>query len=369
MRTLQKVLHIQNFYLYNVIFWVILCVFDIFRTYSFINFFDLSFNSENLILWPVSKYIIYWILSYWIFDIYLKTRQKSLPSFIVIHIITGLGFAILHRLISDIAGILLQRLFFVEISGSLSDILDNWDSLIMEIPANMIIYGMVIIILLGLDYYHKFVDEHIRLLELESKLGSVQLKSLKMQLHPHFLFNAFNTIIMMMRQSKNEVAIKMTSGLSDMLRHSLAKEPHQFVQLKEEIELIKKYLLIESERYKDRLKIIWEIDESLLTQIVPSMILQPIVENAFKHGIEKNLEPSTLKISVTSDDINLYLEVFNTGSFLPINWNIQKNKGIGLANTINRLMKLYQDGFKIIISEKNRGVAVQVKIPLKNVSQ
>jgi len=65
----------------------------------------------------------------------------------------------------------------------------------------------------------------------------------------------------------------------------------------------------------------------------------------------------------------LYLEVFNTGSFLPINWNIQKNKGIGLANTINRLMKLYQDGFKIIISEKNRGVAVQVKIPLKNVSQ
>jgi LytS/YehU family sensor histidine kinase len=95
---------------------------------------------------------------------------------------------------------------------------------------------------------------------------------------------------MMMRQSKNEVAIKMTTGLSDMLRHSLAKEPQQFVKLKEEIELIEKYLLIESERYKERLNIIWEIDESLLNHIVPSMILQPIVENVFKHGIEKNLE-------------------------------------------------------------------------------
>ncbi len=290
MRNLQKVLHIQNFYIYNVIFWVILCIFDIFRTYSFINFFDLSYESENLILWPISKYVIYWLLSYWIFDIYLKTRKKSLAKFIALHLLTGLGFAILHRLISDIAGILLQRLFFTQSSGSLSDILDNLNSLILEIPSNIIIYGMVVTILLGLDYYRKFVDEHIRFIELESRLGSAQLKSLKMQLHPHFLFNAFNTIIMMMRQSKNEVAIKMTTGLSDMLRHSLAKEPQQFVKLKEEIELIEKYLLIESERYKERLNIIWEIDESLLNHIVPSMILQPIVENVFKHGIEKNLE-------------------------------------------------------------------------------
>jgi LytS/YehU family sensor histidine kinase len=148
-----------------------------------------------------------------------------------------------------------------------------------------------------------------------------------------------------------------------MLRHSLVAEPKQFVALKEEVDLLKKYLLLESERFRDRLNIEWAVDESLLTYQVPGLILQPIVENAFKHGISKNLGESLLKISIRKEDQSLIMEVFNTGSFLPINWDINKNKGLGLANTINRLIKLYKKDYKIQISERDRGVAVLVRIP------
>jgi LytS/YehU family sensor histidine kinase len=174
---------------------------------------------------------------------------------------------------------------------------------------------------------------------------------------------------MMVRQGKGETAVGMISGLSDMLRHSLVNEPKQFVTLEEEIDLVEKYLMLESERYKDRLTINWEIDPSLSKLLVPSLILQPIVENAFKHGISKNIGKSILQISVKEEDQLLTLEVFNTGSYLPINWDINKNKGLGLANTINRLIKLYKKDYKIQITERDQGVAVLVKIPVIEESQ
>jgi LytS/YehU family sensor histidine kinase len=248
--------------------------------------------------------------------------------------------------------------------GNFNEVINRWISIFLDIPGSFIYYWVVVLILLGLDYYRKFVDEHTRFLEIESLLNKAQLKSLKMQLNPHFLFNAFNTIVMMIRREQGDAAVKMISGLSDMLRQSLVAEPKQFVTLKEEIDLLEKYLLLESERYKDRLKIEWAIDESLLSLAVPALILQPIVENAFKHGISKNIGNSLLKIEVRREDHSLVLAVFNTGSYLPINWDINKNKGLGLANTIDRLINLYKKDYKIQIFEKDQGVAVQVKIPI-----
>lgn len=364
MRNLQKVLHINNFQFYNFLFWLLLCLFEISKTYSFTYFYDYPFNVEQLYIWPLSRYLIYWILSYWIFDLYLKTRQKRKVEFIAYHVIAGLFYAVIHKVLSDITGVLLQRLFLGQESGNFTDVTSRWASIFFDIPGNFIFYWGIIVLLLGLDYYRKFVNEHTRYLEMESQLSKAQLKSLKMQLNPHFLFNAFNTISMMVRQGKSETAVSMISGLSDMFRHSLVNEPKQFVALEEEIDLVEKYLMLESERYKDRLSIKWDIEPDLLKVPVPSLILQPIVENAFKHGISKNIGKSLLQINVKKEDQSLTLEVFNTGSYLPINWDINKNKGLGLANTINRLIKLYKKDYKIQITERNQGVAVVVKIPL-----
>jgi LytS/YehU family sensor histidine kinase len=180
----------------------------------------------------------------------------------------------------------------------------------------------------------------------------------------HFLFNAFNTIAMMVRQKKSDAAVEMIGGLSDMFRMSLNKESRQFVKLKDEIELLKKYLAIESVRYQDRLSVIWDIDENTLKYQVPNFVLQPIVENAFKHGISKSLDQATLGIYTRKEASHLILEVFNSGAAFSSTWELQKDKGIGLSNTIDSLLNLYKEDFKFLINEKDNGVSVVLKIPV-----
>jgi sensor histidine kinase YesM len=335
------------------------------RTYAFIFFFDYDFRSWDLILWPFSKYLIYWALSFWIFNFYIRTREKKRTIFITIHLIAGFLFAVIHKIFSDVAGVLLQRLFMGLESGDFQDLLERWQALFFDIPVSLLIYWLVILILLSLDFYKKFIAEHIRSLELENQLNTAQLNSLKMQLHPHFLFNAFNTIAMMIRQKDSDKAIHMVSGLSDMLRQSMNKAPQQYVTLKEEIDLVKKYLLIESERFRDRLEIIWQIDERLLQENVPALMLQPIVENAFKHGISKFIGPSVLKITIGQDNENIMLEVYNSAPSSFLYREIIHGKGLGLSNTIDRLTKLYQSNFKVQITEKDQGISVTIRIPLR----
>jgi LytS/YehU family sensor histidine kinase len=188
---------------------------------------------------------------------------------------------------------------------------------------------------------------------------------MKMQMNPHFLFNAFNTIAMMVRQKKNEDAVDMIGGLSDMFRLSLNKELRQFVPLSEEVDLLKKYLAIESLRYQDRLRIEWNIDEKALNYQVPNFVLQPIVENAFKHGISKILDQALLSISVYLQEDQLVLEVFNSGSGFSPNWELQRDKSIGLSNTIDRMLKLYEKSFKFVIEKNDGGVSVILKLPIQ----
>lgn len=366
MTNLEKVLRIRHIYFYNLVFWILLCLFELAKTHAFILFFQYDFRTWDLVLWPFSKYLIYWALSFWIFDFYIRTRRKNRKVFISIHLIAGFLFALIHKIFSDIAGVLLQRLFMGIDSIDFQFLLERWQSVFFDIPVSFLIYWLAILILLSLDYYKKFMTEHIRSLELENELNITQLNSLKMQLHPHFLFNAFNTISMMIRQKESDKAIKMVSGLSDMLRQSLGKVPLQYVTLKEEIELVQKYLLIESERFSDRLETIWEIDERLLSENVPAMMLQPIVENAFKHGISKSLGPSVLKIQIGKENEDIVLEVFNTTPSSLLYLDIGHGKGMGLSNTIDRLGKLYQSNFRVQITEKDQGISVIVRIPAKN---
>lgn len=259
---------------------------------------------------------------------------------------------------------LLERLFLELESKTWSELLSLFDKTYFDILGSIFIYWLIVLILIGLDYYRKFNDQNTKRLELEGELSKAQLKSMKMQMNPHFLFNAFNTISMMVRQKKTDEAIDMIGGLSDMLRLSLNKDLKQFVCLKEEVELVRKYLAIESLRYKDRLSIVWDLDDEALTCKVPNFVLQPIVENAFKHGISKTLGDALLKISVSTEKEHINVEVFNSGTGLPVNWELQKDKGIGLANTIERLLKLYQESFKFVIDEHDEGVSVILKLPI-----
>jgi sensor histidine kinase YesM len=266
-------------------------------------------------------------------------------------------------MLSGISSILLERLFLKEASLTWGELFGQWLETAFDIFAGMGIYWLVLLILLALDYYRKFREQYAHVLDLEKDLNRAQMNALQMQLRPHFLFNAFNTIAMMIRQKKNDSAIDMITSLAEMFRFSLRKNTGQFVTLEEEIGFLKKYLAIESVRFGDRLTIDWQIDPDSKSAKVPSFILQPIVENAFKHGLSHSQGNVSLRISSKTLEDLISLEIFNSGPNLPENWELNKEKGIGISNTIDRLMKLYENKFRFIINQKEDGISMELRIP------
>lgn len=363
MTGIERTLQLKNFLIYNFVFWIVLCLWDINKAIDFSLNFDLEFDKSNLIRWPISRYLSYWMLSYLIFEFYQTSIQFKRVVFLFFNLLGSILFAGIHKVLSGITGLLLERLFMENETKTWRELIDLWTKSQFDLLGSILVYWLVLIIIIGLNYYRRFNEQNTKRLELEGELGKAQLKSMKMQMNPHFLFNAFNTIAMMVRQQKNDKAIEMIGGLSDMFRLSLNKESKQFVPLSNEVNLIEKYLAIESLRYQDRLSVQWDIDENVLNYEVPNFILQPIVENAFKHGISKTLNQAQLSISIKKDEEYITIEVFNTGSGLSGAWELQKDKGIGLSNTIDRLLKLYEDGFKFLINEKDNGVSVMLKLP------
>ncbi len=366
MNTIERALRTKNLLWYNFFMWLILCLIEIIKTISVSQSFSIEIELQWIIRWPISAYLTYWILSFFVFQLYASFRYLKSLRFFAFHGFSSLVFAIIHKVTSPIVGLLLERLFLgqetLPLDRVLTQIQHNW----LELIVGITVYWALIIVLSGINFYRKFQDEHNKGLDLETQLVRSQLQSMKMQLHPHFLFNALNTISMMVRKEKKSEAVEMISNLGDMLRQSLTKEKRQFIALGDELILLKKYLSIETIRYKDRLDVEMNIDESLNNCLVPNLILQPIVENAFKHGISKNLGTSILRISTYKQDNKLHLSVFNSGSALPVGWEFHKNKGIGLLNTSTRLLKLYEDNVKFLINEKEDGVSVEIILPMKS---
>lgn len=224
---------------------------------------------------------------------------------------------------------------------------------------------LLLFILIALDYRQRFREEHGRALELQNQLAQAQLQAMKTQLQPHFLFNALNTVAMMVRRKKSTEAIGVIANLSEMLRNNLQQNPRQWITLAEELNLVNQYLAIEKARYSERLWVEQRIAPDTLPLRVPNLILQPVVENAFKHGIAHCLSPARLEISAHREKRRLVIEVFNTGPALPAGWNLHGHRGIGLGNTVNRLMYLYQGNFRFQISEQDGGVLVRVVLPVE----
>ena len=240
----------------------------------------------------------------------------------------------------------------------------QWDYPI--VTSSFMVYWLMILIMFGLDFYKKYKTQYTHNLELESQLTQSQLQTLKMQLQPHFLFNALNTISMMIRRKKDDQAVEMISGLSDLLRTTLTKQKDQFVSLQEELELIQKYLEIEQKRFKDNIKVVYEIDEYSKNINVPNLILQPLIENAIKHGLSKTMGEGMIKISSKVENQQLNLAVFNTSPYLNIEEEQNMNdNGIGLSNTRKRLSQLYKDNFEFNIAyQEPIGVMLEMVLPI-----
>ena len=231
---------------------------------------------------------------------------------------------------------------------------------------DLLVYASVIGICYALDYYHKYREREFLASRLEAQLAQAQLDTLRMQLHPHFLFNTLNNIVGLVRDQKNQAAVSMLVGLSDLLRHTLDHSTRQEVELREELNFIKLYLSIQEMRFSDRLQIKLDIDPASTKALVPNLILQPLTENALRHGFGRSADSGLVGISSAVENSHLRLTVYDNGTGLPDDWQLKGSAGIGLANTAARLQQLYDDNHQFDIRNRDGGgVEVVIVMPLR----
>jgi signal transduction histidine kinase len=231
---------------------------------------------------------------------------------------------------------------------------------------DLLIYGGIVGVCYAIDYYQKYREREFAATQLEAQLAQAQLDSLRMQLQPHFLFNTLNGIVGLVRDNKNDAAVRMLVGLSDLLRHALEHSDRQEVQLREELNFIKLYLSIQQMRFPDRLQIDLDIDPATSKALVPNFVLQPLIENALRHGIGRSAGAGSIGISSRRENGSLLITVSDNGAGLPNHWQLKTNCGIGLANTAARLQQLYGENHRFDIHNRDGGgVEVEIVIPMR----
>jgi anti-sigma regulatory factor (Ser/Thr protein kinase) len=234
-----------------------------------------------------------------------------------------------------------------------------------ELIDNIVLFWCAFFLFRGLGYYQRFREKERAESQLQSQLVQAQMRALRMQLNPHFLFNTMNGISSLMR-SDVQAADLMLEQLSRLLRITLHRGEAQFITLSDEMEFIEMYLAMQDRRFAGRVRQQMSIDPHLHDAIVPTMILQPIVENAYAHGLSKLNSEGLLLIEATSDDSTLCLSVTNNGLGLHPAASNGKGKGVGLANVQDRLRMHYGDNHTFSITEiKNNTVQVIVTLPLQ----
>jgi signal transduction histidine kinase len=226
-------------------------------------------------------------------------------------------------------------------------------------------YFLIVFLAFAYSYYQRYRQGELRATRLEAQLSQAQLQALKMQLHPHFLFNTLHSISALLHRD-TEGARKMITRLGDFLRLTLENSGTQEVTLQQEMEFLRCYLEIERIRFQDRLTTRVEVDPDALDTHVPNLILQPIVENAIRHGVATRSTPGEIEIRAKQEDGFLRIRIRDNGPGLPMNRSTESlfKKGLGLANTQTRLDRLYGARHRFeIANDPAGGLAVTLLIP------
>ncbi len=228
--------------------------------------------------------------------------------------------------------------------------------------ADVILYASILAISYVLDSRARLARQQTETARLNEQLSKAQLNALRRQIEPHFLFNTLNAIAGLVREKRNDAAVSMIAGLSDFLRRVVEDSNRQQVPLGEELEFLQKYMDIQKVRFAERLEVSMDVPEELFSAQVPSLILQPMVENAVKHGIAKRAQGGAIRVSAFRSNGRLTLSVYNDGPKLPEDWD-KAGSGIGISNVRTRLQGLYGDGFDLNMRNQPGGVEISFSVP------
>ena len=272
---------------------------------------------------------------------------------LVAALVASLVYVVIRSLVGQVHSLLIDEpVTFAEIFRPL---------LVKTFPFNLLVYGVIISISHAIDYYRKYHERTVHTLELEKHLAEARLQALLRQLKPHFLFNTLNGIASLMH-SDVDAADRMLVRLGELLRLTMSHPGQPLTRLSDEIAFIEKYLEIERIRFRDRLAVTYEIEPAALDAEVPSLLLQPLVENAIRHGIEPHARAGRLVLTARRTPGFLELEVRDNGAGQPAGGFTRV--GIGIGNTRARLNELYGDRHRFeLANHPDGGLIVRVILP------
>jgi len=303
-------------------------------------------------LWALATPLVLWLARR--FRIERNNWQRRVP----LHFLISLGLSIPMITIDYV-------IYTVQIGrgGSLS-MLRTFQFVLYNLDRCLLIYWVIVLISHAFNYYNSYRKGELKASQLRTQLVQSQLEALKMQLHPHFLFNTLHSISALLNQDV-EAARSMISRLGDFLRLTLENAGAQEVTLQQELEFLNGYLEIERIRFQDRLTTLVKVDPNLLDQLVPNLILQPIVENALRHAIA-NSNGGRIEIIVEPHGGMLRIQVRDNGPGLRLVPTVGETgkHGVGLANTKARLDRLYGSAHRLdLANEPSGGLVVTMEIP------
>lgn len=284
-------------------------------------------------------------------------RRENIVRALAAHTAGAIALCIAWATLGLLLGLVLNRF---PAQGNLLPDYVNW--LLTSLPWSVFMYFTVLGCVYAFTYYRESRERESQQARLAAQLAEARLGALRMQLHPHFLFNSLNAITVLVRDQKVREASRMLELLSSLLRHVLQIGQRQWITLDEEIRFLEQYLEIEQVRFSDRLKVLWSIDTAVRDALVPEFILQPIVENAVRHGVAKRSDAGVIEISARESDSDVVLSVQDNGpGYYPTT-----DAGMGLSNTRARLETLFGEAGRLeIINTEEGGVIVIIRFPLR----
>ncbi len=326
--------------------------------------FDWWFDGEPIIvgylLWLLFVPLLYRIFAY------LRAKTWSIPTAVAVWTGVGIGFSALYNVIGS--AIFLAP-FRIREPETFENILNHYVPAAMAAWVSIFLeFAIIMAAFFAIDFYRRLRTRESEMAEMAKQLSRAQLDALRMQLHPHFLFNAFHSVASLMNED-TAGAQDMLAKLSFLMRRMLEGDEKPQVRLDKEMEYIRGYLDIEQIRFKDRLTVKYEVDPGLNEHLVPNLILQPLVENAIKHGFSRRSDGGWILVSASATEGGMVLAVTDDGGGPQDKGTRAKNGiglGIGLENVKNRLLNLYgENGTLTVESRANGEFCASLNLPLE----
>jgi two-component system, LytTR family, sensor kinase len=261
---------------------------------------------------------------------------------------------------------LLQMLFNPYGNRKWPTFVDTWTTtLIFQVLTFLIAYALILTVTYVVDARESMARQVTETARLNEELSKAQLAALRRQMEPHFMYNTLNSIAGLVRDQLNDAAVSMIVGLSEFLRRSSEDSHRSQVTLQEEVEYLQRYVDIQQVRFGARLRVSVEIPAELRRAQVPNLLLQPLVENAIKHGIAKRVAGGAVRVAGARHDTTLCLSVYNDGPSLPMDWEAPRT-GVGLSNLRTRLQILHGAESELQLRRADcGGVEVMVRLPFR----